>query len=288
MPFAALIPAAIQGVSALIGGRSAKKAGKQISAAATRQAGETRATGEQVTGRMEDMYNKGVTQFQPYAQAGQEGLASLSDFLGLGGGTGTGAQPFKFDPSKAAVDPSMAFRLGEGQKAIERSAAAKGNIFSGGAAKELINYSQDVASQEYQNMFNRALAEYNTQNDVYNRLMGITNLGYGAAGNIAGLGTNFATQAGNVDMATQQAINELLMQGAGAQASGTMGAGNAWQQALGAASNAVGSQVAYNRMRDLLGMQSGGGTGGKFSGLAAFAPNEPATIPSDLFTRPIG
>jgi hypothetical protein len=284
MPFAALIPAAIQGISALVGGRSAKKAAKQISEATTKQAGETRATGEKVVGRMEDMYGKGVEGFEPYAQAGQGGLASLSDFLTTGGG----AQPFKFDPASAAIDPSYKFRFDQGAQAIERSRLARG-LASGGTLKALTDYGQQSASQEYQNMFNRAFTEYGTNQDVYNRLMGLTGLGFGAAGEIAGLGSQFGQQAGTIDMATQEMINNLLLQGAGAKASGTMGAGNAWQQALGGVSNAVGSQVSYNRLKDLLGMQAGGGgTGGQFSGLSQFAPNVPASIPADLFTRPIG
>jgi hypothetical protein len=125
-----------------------------------------------------------------------------------------------------------------------------------------MDYGQESASQEYQNMFNRAFTEYGTNQDVYNRLMGVTGLGYNASGQQAGLGANFANSAGGIDMATQEAVNQLLLQGAGAQASGQIAKGNAWQQALGGFGNAVSGQVSYNRLKDLLGMQAGGGGGG--------------------------
>jgi hypothetical protein len=269
------IPAAISAVQGIIGSRSAKKAGKQISAAATKQAGETRATGEKVVGRMGEMYEKGVGEYQPYADVGEQGLKSLSDFLGLGGAPSAAAQPFKFDAAKAAVDPSLQFRIDQGNQAIMRNRLSKG-LASGGTLKALDQYSQGLASEEYQNMFNRGLAEYNTNQDVYSRLMGVTGLGYGAAGNIAGLGTNFANTAGGMDMSIQEALNNLLMQGAGAQASGTMGSGNAWSNALGNIGNSIQSYSQMKQLSDLLGMQGGG---------VPQAPNQRAMVPSDLFAN---
>jgi hypothetical protein len=250
------IPAAISAVQGIIGSRSAKKAGKQISAAATKQAGETRATGEKVVGRMEDMYGKGVEGFEPYAQAGQQGLASLSDFLTTGGG----AQPFKFDPASAAIDPSYKFRFDQGAQAIERSRLARG-LASGGTLKALTDYGQQSASQEYQNMFNRAFTEYGTNQDVYSRLMGVTGLGYGAAGNIAGLGTNFANTAGGMEMSIQEALNNLLMTGTGAEAASTVGSGTAWSNALGNIGNSLQSYNQMRQLKDMLGMQAGGAGG---------------------------
>lgn len=78
-------------------------------------------------------------------------------------GTSGGAPQFEWDkfiapnPQDVANDPSYQFRLAEGNKAIEGSAAAKGLLRTGGTLKDLAGYGQDLASQEYSNMFGRAL-----------------------------------------------------------------------------------------------------------------------------------
>lgn len=54
-------------------------------------------------------------------------------------------------------DPSYAWRVGQGQQALERSAAAKGYLGSGNILAELQNYGQGQGSQEYQNQYNRLL-----------------------------------------------------------------------------------------------------------------------------------
>jgi hypothetical protein len=64
-------------------------------------------------------------------------------------------------------DPSYGFRFGEGVKALERSAAAKGTLLTGGHMKALARYGQDMASTEYQNSYNRRAGE---QSNDYNRL----------------------------------------------------------------------------------------------------------------------
>jgi hypothetical protein len=59
------------------------------------------------------------------------------------------------NPSSIQNDPSYQFRLGQGNQAINRSAAAKGMLGSGNVLAELAKYGQGMASQEYDNQFNR-------------------------------------------------------------------------------------------------------------------------------------
>ncbi len=59
------------------------------------------------------------------------------------------------NPSSIESDPSYQFRLGQGNQAINRSAAAKGMLGSGNVLAELAKYGQGMASQEYGNQFNR-------------------------------------------------------------------------------------------------------------------------------------
>jgi hypothetical protein len=69
-------------------------------------------------------------------------------------------------------DPSFGFRMDEGAKALARSAAARGTLLTGGAAKAMQRYAQDLASTEYQNSYNRRAGE---QSNNYNRLAGVAN-----------------------------------------------------------------------------------------------------------------
>jgi len=68
------------------------------------------------------------------------------------------ANPFQFDITQ---DPGYAFRLQQGQKAVEQSAAARGGAMGGGELKALTNYGQGFASNEYQNAFARHQQQLN-------------------------------------------------------------------------------------------------------------------------------
>lgn len=64
---------------------------------------------------------------------------------------------------EALNTPGFQFRLGEGMKALQRSAAAKGTLLTGGTLKGMNDYAQSSASQEYGNTYNRAYNEYDTR-----------------------------------------------------------------------------------------------------------------------------
>lgn len=57
-------------------------------------------------------------------------------------------------------DPAYVRRLEQGQQALETSAAAKGLLRTGATLKGLTEYGQNLASEEYQNVYNRAKGEY--------------------------------------------------------------------------------------------------------------------------------
>lgn len=63
--------------------------------------------------------------------------------------------------SEAVNDPGYSFRAQAGQDALQRAAAAKGILRTSGTLKDLIDYGQNFATQEYSNVFNRALSAYN-------------------------------------------------------------------------------------------------------------------------------
>lgn len=59
-------------------------------------------------------------------------------------------------------DPGYGFRLSQGEQALQGSAAARGTLNTGGTLKDILNYGQSAASQEYSDAFNRALGIYTT------------------------------------------------------------------------------------------------------------------------------
>ncbi len=58
------------------------------------------------------------------------------------------------------ADPGYQFRLRSGQEALERSAAARGTLRTGGTLRDILQYGQDLGAQEYAGVYNRALGLY--------------------------------------------------------------------------------------------------------------------------------
>jgi hypothetical protein len=126
-------------------------------------------------------------------------------------------------------DPGYAARMKLGAEAIQRSAAAHGTLLTGGTLKDLAAYGQTFGSQEYSNVYNRALGEYTNaynifganQNNQFNRLSSLSSSGQNAAAGQANAAQNYGNSASN------------LVTGVGnAQAAGQVGSANAWNQGL--------------------------------------------------------
>lgn len=163
---------------------------------------------------------------------------------GSGGSIGSFLQPFTgtFSAPKGTDDPGFQFAVQQGQDAIQRSAAAKGNLLTGGTLKDLASYTTGAALQDYSGAYNRALQTFgtnydvfrNNQTDPYNKLMGVTGLGLNATNasnatgssylnNLSGLSNNYSNTQGN----------QTISQGnIGAQ--NTINAGNNLSSAFGA------------------------------------------------------
>lgn len=189
----------------------------------------------------------------PYRQAGYGGLSNLAYLLGAGpkeglsGPDSTGANTTfapntdlgaygsllkPFGASDFQEDPGYQFRMGEGQKALERSAASRGTLLSGAGLKAITDYGQNFASNEYQNAYNR----YNTnQTNEYNRLAGLAGIGQTANAATGQAAQNYANQAG-----------QYMTQAGSAQAAGTLGQGTAWSTGLSNLGNYFGNSGGGN------------------------------------------
>jgi hypothetical protein len=209
-----MIPAAIIG-SALLGSSASKKA------ASTQADAANRAADLQM-----QQFERQVELQEPWRQAGITALNKLTPLA-------TEYTPFGMDQFQQ--DPGYAFRMSEGMKALERSAAARGGLLSGGMLRGAQRYGQDLASQEYMNAFNRYQAERNA------RLNPLQSL--------AGVGQTATNQLGQAGQAMASNVGQALGAAAQARASGYIGGANALSQGLGTYLNYQQGQNFLNAMR---------------------------------------
>lgn len=66
------------------------------------------------------------------------------------------------DPNSILDDKSFQFRKSQGEQSLTNASAASGLLRSGGTLKDFINYGQNFASNEYNNIYNRDLTTYGT------------------------------------------------------------------------------------------------------------------------------
>lgn len=64
-------------------------------------------------------------------------------------------------------DPGYRFRQQQAQEGLEKSAAGRGTALTGGFQKDLASLNQGLASQEYGNVYNRALGQYGQDYNDY-------------------------------------------------------------------------------------------------------------------------
>jgi hypothetical protein len=205
-------------VSGYLGSQAAKQGGESQAAASTYAADLAN-----------QQYNQTRQDQMPFLQAGTGALNKLIPL----------ASNYKpFDYNAMTADPGYAFRLSEGQKALDRQAAARGGLISGSALKAATRYGQDMGSQEYTNAFNRYQTERNAQ---LNPLQSLAGVGQTGATNLGAMGAANAANVGN-----------LTTSGAAASAAGRVGQTNAITGGLGTYLN-------YSQGNNLVAALRGGG-----------------------------
>jgi hypothetical protein len=212
--------------SAVIGSQASKSAASTQANAAARASDAQR-----------DMFERQVELQEPFREAGLKGQNRLMELLGLS--EDKSAADFgkyataEFGMDKFTADPGYAFRMSEGMKALERSAAARGGLLSGATLRGTQRYGQDLASQEYQNAFNRYQAERTGTLNPYQALSG-------TAQTSANTLTNAAGTLG-------QSLGSNIIGAGNAQAAGQIGSANAIAGGLGQGINFYQNQQYMNR-----------------------------------------
>jgi hypothetical protein len=229
-------PALMAAGSAIGGlqGASAAKKAANAQIAAAQQAGDLQ----------KEMYYTNLAQQAPFREAGLSAQNKLLDYMGLSPNAG-GKYTKDFSMQDFQQDPGYAFRVSEGMKALDRTAASRGGLLSGATLRGATRYGQDMASQEYTNAFNRYQTNRANQLNPLQSLMGA---GQTAANQVGAAGQNYANQAG-----------EAYMGAGNARASGYVGSANAWSNALGQAANTYSQNQMLNRLLPQSNMASSGG-----------------------------
>jgi hypothetical protein len=183
-----------------------------------------------------ETYTEQTRLLGPFREAGVNALGRIQTGLAPGGEF---AQPFTAE--RFQQDPGYAFRLSEGQKALERQAAARGGLMSGSALKAATRFGQEMGAQEFQSAFNRYYAERAAQLDP---LFTLYAGGLGASGDLSGAAGTMGANIAN-----------FLGAGGQAQAAGVLGSANAL-----AAARMGGQQARLTGELSAADVLAGGGT----------------------------
>lgn len=238
-----LIGLGIAGAAAL-GSATANAVGTSNAAAAQKTAAE------KAMDLQRQMWAQQRSDISPWREAGATTLAQLLQEMQ------SGAFDRPFDASQLASDPGYQFRMAEGQKALERSAAARGMLASGGTMKGLNRYAQGYASDEFNNAYARHRGDLT---DRFNRLAAISGVGQQAAQNLGQLGAQHSGQMSNLYGALGNA-----------QAAGAIGTANA----------VSGGMQTLGNLAMMGGMGMSGGFGGMGGGGGGSGMSIPMQAPS--------
>lgn len=238
-------------VSGLLGGNASRSAAAQQAAAANQAAQLQYKATEDSLAQQKNFFDINQANQQPYMQAGAGAMGNLSDLLGTSGRTGAanyGSLNKPFDNSALALtlDPSYKFQLGQGMQALQASDLSKGTLMSGQGAKDIANYSQGLASTNYQNAFQNYMTQ---QNNTYNRLAGVSGLGQNAAAGVGNAGIQTGANMANTAMTGSNMVGNNIMSAGAANAAGTMGQANAYSNAIGSGVNNYITSQYMNRLQ---------------------------------------
>jgi hypothetical protein len=220
--------------------------GGAISASGAKSAANTQAQADESAQAAQlQMFNTIQGQEQPFLTAGQGATSALSSLLGITPGGAGGPPngyltqttgPFSFNPSSVTSSPGYQFAQSQGMQQVANNEAPNVGALSGPALKALTSYSTGTAEQYYNDYFNQAQSQYNTnlnsqqtqQSNIFARLSGIAGLGQNAASNTGTAGTQLGTGGAQATAAA-----------GAASAGGTVGAANAASGAAQGVGNAA-------------------------------------------------
>ena len=167
MPIPAIVGAAIIGAAGSAGGAALAARGQsraaRYQADAQRRADQIQEDAnrraEQIQREQMD-YDRWLQSATSAARQPYLDQAAGIDIGGLPGAFGE-AEPFTAPTREEAMnDPAYQFAVEQGNKGIEQSAAARGTLLTGGTLKDLQNFGQQAATNQYDKVYGRAMNAY--------------------------------------------------------------------------------------------------------------------------------
>lgn len=154
---------------------------------------------KKAAGAQQQGYQQGIDSINGFYKDAQGYMQPYMD-SGLAGNSGLMA--LLRDPNSIKDSAAYQWRFNQGMEGLDKSAAARGSLFSGAHTKDAMQFGQGMASQEYGDQWNRLMG---LTNMGQNSAMGLGQLGMGAGSSIANLysgmgnarGSSYAQQGAN-------------------------------------------------------------------------------------------
>lgn len=189
----------------------------------------------------------------PWLNTGKSALSVLAGMSGLKD-DGSGMSGSSPDYSAFYNSPDYQFALQQGQGALDRDAAARGTLYSGGHTADAISFGQGLASQQFGNF--------------YNRMAGLAGVGQTTANNLGQQGMQMASNIGNLNM--QNASNQM---------NSSYNQANAWSNLAGQVGQ-IGGQLAGYYMNQPSNPWSTPIVGSNYATPTISAPSTSLTMPN--------
>lgn len=134
------------------------------------------------SGKINEGYNNALSNL---TSTYNNSLGNYGSYLNLGNQANNGLSSLlSGDYSGFYNSPDYQSAMQSGTQALDRSAAAKGSLYSGGHSADLTAYGQNLANQYL--------------NSYRNSLMGLSNTGLNAANGVSQLGANYSDDYSNL------------------------------------------------------------------------------------------
>jgi len=140
---------------------------------------------------------------------------NIQGYLGAGQTGIDGMQGLLNDPNSIQQSNAYKFRFDQGQQSLDRGAAARGGLYGGGHTADTIKFGQGMASQEFDNQWNRFAG-------------------------MADRGQNAAVGAGNMGQQSANAMSRMYGDQGFARGQGSINSANAFSNGLQGAMGAFG------------------------------------------------
>lgn len=200
--------------SAFIGSSAAKDAAKIQSDQAQRTAQMQMQLGQQGSNLIGAAVPNATNYLDPFINTGRSALTSLASLYGISTPGNPGGQQGQDQAwSNMLQTPAYQFAQSQGQLGLDRSAASRGLLLSGGQLKDTMSFNQGLATQQVGN--------------YTNVLSGLASSGQSAAGMAGQMTLQGAQGQASALSNTAQMVGGTQLGGAQSAASGVVGSANA-------------------------------------------------------------